>query len=223
MTGTGLKAIIFDMDGVLVDSEPLHLEAMQKLMGGFGIAYTEKDNSDFLGRKDLVIAEILIAKHNFSMSPQEFVDAKEEILRALVNEKAIARPGVNEILESAKKANLSLALASSATRGTIELVLERLSIAHFFERLCSGDDVRNGKPAPDIFLLAAELLGVEAKECMVIEDTINGLKAAKAAGMYAVSIPCDATRHQDHSIADLNLRSLLELSVEEIFGYNSQN
>lgn len=218
----GLQAIIFDMDGVLIDSEPLHLLSMQRFLGRFGIEYGEGDNHEFLGRKDLVIAEILIERFKLQMTPLEFVGFKEEILRDLVRTQPVARPGLYEILPRAKKAGIKMAVASSATLGTIELVMETLKIGDYFLNLCSGDQVKNGKPAPDIFLMAAEKIAVEPEACLVIEDTINGLKAGKSAGMFCVSIPCDATRHQDHSIADLSLASLDQLPVEEIFGYNSQ-
>ncbi len=125
------------------------------------------------------------------------------------------------MLTQARAANIPTAVASSATSPTIQLVMKTLDIGHYFLHFCSGDEVANSKPAPDIFLLAAKRLNVSPESCMVIEDSLNGLKAAKAAGMYAVSIPCAATAHQDHSIADLRLASLNELHLGEIFGYNS--
>ena len=219
----GLQAIIFDMDGVLVDSEPLHLLAMQKFLGQFGIEYDESDNREFLGRKDMVIAEILIERFKLpDMTPRKFVDFKEEILEDLMRNQGAARPGVYELLDRAKGTNVKMAVASSATLPTIKLVMEVLSIGDYFLKLCSGDQVKNGKPAPDIFLMAAQQIAVAPENCLVIEDTLNGLKAGKAAGMFCVSIPCAATAHQDHSIADLGLASIDQLPVEAIFGYNSQ-
>ena len=106
--------------------------------------------------------------------------------------------------------------------GTIDLVVDTLSIRSYFQFLCSGDEVTNGKPAPDIFLLAAERLAVAPESCMVIEDTFTGLTGARAAGMYCVSIPCAATAYQDHSIANLRLTSLENLSLDKFFGYNAQ-
>lgn len=209
------------MDGVLVDSEPLHLMSMQIFLSRYDIQYAEEDNREFLGRKDLLIAETLIERYGLkNLDAHQFVQAKEEILCDLVKNQAKARPGVYKTLAAAQSAQIPTALASSATLSTIMLVMETLEIGKYFLQFCSAEDVKNGKPAPDIFLLAANRLGVEAGSCMVIEDTLNGLKAAKAAGMYAVSIPCAATAQQDHSLADLSLASMEELRLEEIFGYN---
>lgn len=216
-----LKAIIFDMDGVLVDSEPLHLLAVQTLLGRYGVSFGEEENKEFLGRKDLLIAQALIARHSLNLSDEEFIDIKEDILSSLIRKQAVVRPGVHEVLSSAQALAVPMAVASSATMRTIKLVVETLSIGHFFQLLCSGEDVTNGKPAPDIFLLAAKGLSVAPELCMVIEDGLPGLTGARAAGMYCVSIPCAATAYQDHSLADLRLASLEDLRVDEIFRYNS--
>ena len=218
----GLKAIIFDMDGVLVESEPLHLLSVQSLLSRYGVDYTEEENREFLGRKDLLIADALIKRHSLDLTVEGFIEAKEELLAELISTKGEARPGVYEVLEAAKSLGIPMAVASSATTLTIKLVVKTLAIEHYFSWLCSGDEVTNGKPAPDIYLLAANRLGVDPTKCLVVEDTITGLTAAKAAGMFSISIPCAATAYQDHSIADLKLSSLEQLSVEQIFGYNAQ-
>jgi beta-phosphoglucomutase family hydrolase len=212
-----LKAIIFDMDGVLVDSEPLHLLAMTRFLEQFGIEYSEKENQEFLGRKDLYIAQVLIDRCSLKMTARELVDGKEKILDEIMHSSSAARPGVYEILEAAKQASIPAAVASSATVQAIQTVMKILDIGKYFSAFTSGDEVEHSKPAPDIFLLAASKLGVAAENCLVIEDTLNGLKAAKAAGMYSISIPCDATAHQDHSIADLRLSSLEQVQLAELF------
>lgn len=209
----GIKAIIFDMDGVIVDSEPLHLLAYQELLGKHGVMYTEEENRQFLGRKDIEMADVLIDRHKLPHTPESLVSGKEQILARLLATRALARPGLYVLLETARSCGLLMAVASSATLPTIELVTETLKIRHYFHNLSSGDEVPNGKPAPDVFLLAAKRLGVAPSNCLVIEDTLNGLRAALAGGMFCVAIPCDATRHQDHSEADLKMQSLDELEV----------
>lgn len=211
-----VRALIFDMDGVLVDSEPLHLAAYQELFKPHGIEYTEKHNQEFLGCKDIAMAHILVERYKLSMTPLDLVQGKEEILARMLRHEAIMRPGVVQLLESARRLNIPCAVASSATVGTIELVVEVLGIRKYFQCLNSGDQVPHGKPAPDVFLLAAERLSVAPQHCLVIEDTFNGIKAAKAAGMYCIAIPCDATMHQDHSAADLNLSSLEQVDLSEM-------
>lgn len=206
-----IRALIFDMDGVIVDSEPLHLAAYKEFFEKFGIEYTASHNEEFLGTKDVAMARTLIDRHNLPHTPESMVKEKESILIRLLTEEATPRPGLRVILEEARANALPMAIASSATLPTIQLVVDRLGIREYFTSLTSGDEVQNGKPAPDVFLLAAKRLGQSPEHCLVIEDTINGIRAAKAAGMMCIGIPCDATMHQDHSLADERLCSLVEV------------
>lgn len=209
-----VRALVFDMDGVIVDSEPLHLIAYQEFFSEYEIEYTAEHNQEFLGTKDVWMAGVLIERHELPHTPETMVKAKEEILLRLIREQAVARPGLFEILTQAKSAGLPMSIASSATLPTIHLVVEVLKIREYFDALTSGDEVAHGKPSPDVFLLAAKRLGAEPSHCVVIEDTLNGIKAAKAAGMHCVAIPCEATLHQDHSLADVRLRSLDQIHFE---------
>jgi HAD superfamily hydrolase (TIGR01509 family) len=202
------------MDGVLVDSEPLHLLAFQELMRQFGVEFTAEDNHEFLGRTDLSLAQHTAAKHGLKETPENIVQRKEDILARLIKEQAKARPGVMELLETAKQVSLPMAVASSATMQTIELVVDTLNIRKYFHNLTSGEEVEHGKPAPDVFLLAAKRLNTAPENCLVVEDTYNGLKAARAAGMKCLVVPCEATRHQDHSAADLLLDSLEQFNLQ---------
>lgn len=208
-----IKALIFDMDGVLVDSEPYHLLAYQKLLEQYGINYSENDNQEFLGRTDGVIAEILIERYAMDITPESLIGGKEEILTGLLKKHAQPRPGVKAVLAEAQSLNIPMAVASSAVLATIELIVNLLNIREYFHNLSSGQEVAQGKPAPDVFLLAAQRLQVPPAQCLVIEDTFNGVKAAKAAGMKCVAIPCEATKHQDHSAADQQLPSLQNLDL----------
>jgi beta-phosphoglucomutase family hydrolase len=212
-TGTAARALIFDMDGVLVDSEPLHLRSYQTVLSDYGIKYTEADNQEFLGRKDYDCAAALIARFQLPVSAAQILSRKEEVLAELFQQTTEARPGVKRILAIASQLGLRLAVASMATSRAINIVVENLGIKQYFQTLTSGEEVQNGKPAPDIFQLAAKRLGISANNCLVIEDTINGIRAAKSAGMQCVAIPCQATQYQDHSEADLRLTSLNELNI----------
>lgn len=211
---THIKALIFDMDGVLIDSEPVHLRAYQKFFLEYGIEYTEADNSEFLGQKDIEIADRVIARYKLPLTREKFVAKKEEVFQSLIIADPVARDGLIETLEAATDLELKLAVASSATLGSIKLIVNVLDISRYFHSLTSGDEVQNGKPAPDVYLLAAERLGVPPQSCLVIEDTDAGVQAAKSANMRCIAIPCDATRHQEHRLADAKLESLLELRLE---------
>lgn len=211
-----IEALIFDMDGVIVDSEPLHLRAFQTVLAEFDVPYTEEENRQFLGCKDLAIAKVFVARYRLPLTPLELVDRKESVLARLFAAESIPQPGLSGILEQARRLGIPMAVASSATLPTIELVTETLSVRQYFHNLTSGDEVENGKPAPDVFLLAARRLGVAPSGCLVIEDTLNGIRAAKAAGMTCVAIPCQATMHEDHGLADARLSSLDELDLSRL-------
>lgn len=208
-----LEAVIFDMDGVLVDSEPLHFEAYKSLIGSFGGDYDEEFNSRFLGRRDIEIAPIVIETFSLPHGPEEFVRAKDSIFYELITTRACALPGVHDALKAANQLGLKTAIASSSKMTTIELIVDTLDIRSFFSHLISGDHVERGKPEPDIFLLAAEKLTVAPAHCLVIEDTEHGVKAAKSAGMHCIAIPCAATLHQNHEGADLRISSMVELDL----------
>lgn len=210
----GIKAILFDMDGVIVDSEPLHLLAYQKFFSSYDIGYTANDNAEFLGTKDTWMANVLIDRYGLKETAAELVKIKEDNLLHLIKESAEARPGLYDILDRAAAKKIPMAVASSATIPTINLVIDTLKIRHYFQALASGDEVQHGKPAPDVFLLAAKRLDAAPENCLVIEDTLNGIRAAKAAGMHCVAIPCEETKHQDHSEADIRLCSLEEVDLE---------
>lgn len=201
------------MDGVIIDSEPMHLIAYQEMLMAHGIVYTDEDNREYLGKKDIVILESLKVRHGLPGSPSELVAVKEAILARLLATIDTPQPGLRRILDEARSLGLPMAVASSATLPTIELVVRNLGIGAYFHNLTSGDEVAHGKPAPDVFLLAASRLAVAPRDCLVIEDTYNGIAAAKAAGMACVAIPCQATRHQDHSQADMRLTSMEELDL----------
>ncbi len=201
------------MDGILVDSEPLHLKAYQELLHAFGHQYFEEDNRQFLGQKDIEVAASLIERFKLAMSPGSFVREKERILHALLSAQAKPQPGVLELLKQAKSMSLPAGLASSATMPTIELTVDILGIRDYFATLTSGDEVKAGKPAPDVFLLAARRLAVPPAFCLVIEDTQAGVVAARAAGMSCVAVPCASTKHEDHSQADERLESLVDINL----------
>jgi len=210
-----IKGLIFDMDGVLIDSEPLHLQAYQEMLKDFGITFSEADNRPFLGRKDLELAEHLIAQHRLPLDALQLVEKKEQILGNLFSTLLKPMPGVIKTLVAAKRISLPCAVASSATLPTIKKVTQTLDIARYFQTLTSGDEVAHGKPAPDVYLLAAERIGILPINCLVIEDSFNGVLAAKAAGMKCIAIPCPTTQHQDHTKADKILGTLESLNLDD--------
>lgn len=207
-----VKAIIFDMDGVLVDSEPLHYRSCQEFLRPYEVPYTEADHAQFIGTTDEYMWKVYSEKYNIRLETERFITRREEILAGLLKREAIARPGVYDLLKNLQQQEVPIAVASSSSLATIGIVLEALKIQPYFDVIASGEEVAHGKPAPDVFLLAAERLGLSSADCLVIEDSHNGTKAAKAAGMYCLAVPCDATRAQDFSLSDVQAESLCSVA-----------
>lgn len=204
-------AVIFDMDGVLVDSEPLAMEAMRRVMAHHGVPYSEADNEEFLGRTTPETCRVLRARHGLSASEGELARHYLDLRIALTRERIPAMPGVPAVLERIRAAGYRLALASSAEPDAVAATVDVLGLGPLLEAVVSGDQVARGKPAPDIFLEAARRLDVAPGRCLVVEDSRNGLLAAKAAGMACAVVPCSFTRRQDFTEADARVAGLPDL------------
>ncbi|MEX2221725.1 MAG: HAD family phosphatase [Candidatus Rokuibacteriota bacterium] len=209
--GAKIQAVIFDMDGVLVDSEPFGFEALRRVMTRYGLGYSEEENAEFLGRTTLESCSILKDRHGLPDSAKALAAFYIEGMLQQIENGPIPMPGVPDVLERVRASGYRLALASSAERRVIHANLAALSLTPLFEAVVSGTQVARGKPAPDVFLAAAELLAVAPDGCLVIEDSRNGLLAAKAAGMRCAVVPCAYTRHQDFREADHRLAALPDL------------
>ena len=182
------QAIIFDMDGVIVDSEPLHERAFREVLQEIG--YGQSHGIDFpayYGMSDLVVWRDFMARHRPPQSLEELLARKEEKFTALLQREEPLFDGLPELLEKVS-ARYSLALASGSRHPTINVVLDLRGLRRLFRVVVSSEDIAHGKPAPDIFLRAAELLNVAAKDCCVIEDSAAGVEAGLAAGMTVIAI-----------------------------------
>ena len=176
------------MDGVIVDSEPLHeksfLEVWDEL--GFGENH-EIYFPDFYGRSDRVVWEAFIEKHNPTPAIEELIGLREERLIRMLREQEPLFDGVTDLIQRLAK-RYPLGLASGSIHRVIDEVLAMQNLRSYFKDITSSEDVSVPKPSPEIFLLSAKRLGVPPEKCCVIEDTVNGIKAAKAAGMTAIAI-----------------------------------
>jgi HAD superfamily hydrolase (TIGR01509 family) len=194
-----------------VDSEPFGFEAMRRVMARHGLPYGEEENAEFLGRTTLDSCRILRARHRLLESEETLADWYVEAMLEQIARGPIPMAGVPEVLRGVRGAGYRLALASSAEVRLIDANLAALAIRPLFEAVVSGTQVARGKPAPDVFLAAAERLGVPAAACLVVEDSRNGLLAAKAAGMRCAVVPCAQTLHQEFGEADHRIAALPEL------------
>jgi HAD superfamily hydrolase (TIGR01509 family) len=196
------------MDGVLVDSEPVNFRAMQEMLAARGIPYTEADDRQFRGRRNLDVYRWLRERGAVDADDEDLERDLSARLTALIRRHCTPMPGVPAVLLALRERGYRLALASSAVPAVIAANLDATGTAALFELRVSGVEVRDGKPAPDIFLEAARRLGLPPARCLVIEDSRNGVLAARAAGMPVVAIPCAATRDEDLSPATVRLDAM---------------
>ncbi len=214
MTSNHKRAVIWDLDGTLIDSSHLHWEAWQKVMAVEDIALTyEQYVADFGKRND----EILRGRLGADL-PDEFIArvslAKEEVYRDLIRTKGLdLLPGARYWLERLKAEGWMQALATSAPRGNIDAVFAALGIGEYFDAAISSEEVKAGKPEPDVFLVAAAKMGVAPRDCVVIEDAPAGVEAARRAGMRSIGV---LTTHRELR-ADLVAPSLDQLP-SDFFG-----
>lgn len=207
------KAVIYDMDGVLIDSEPLWKIAMEEVFRDVDCKLTRKDFEKTVGlRLDEVIhywyTVIPWEKH----SPEVVLQMIIERMRVLIRQNGEPLPGVIESLEFFKARGLKIALATSSYQVLIDTVLEVLDIRHFFEKTHSAEYENYGKPHPDVYINTAKMLGVNPLECLVIEDSINGVIAGKSARMHVICIPEKSHNPNPKlSLADETFESLEEL------------
>jgi beta-phosphoglucomutase-like phosphatase (HAD superfamily) len=203
-----IRAALFDMDGVLINSEPYHIRATQLALGERGASFTERDNRAFFGATDAEVFRLLRILFDLDTPTEELVARKRRHVIALVRGAGRPAPGVPGVPLRLREAGLRLGLVSASARPVIEAVLETVGLADAFEAIVSGDEVPRGKPAPDGFLMAARRLAIEPARCLVVEDSRNGVLAGKAAGMLVAAVPCPATGHEDFSPADYVLPGL---------------
>lgn len=182
-----IKAVIFDLDGVLIDSEPLWSEGRKQVLSQYGAVYLPEDKKVTLGRDYRTGVAYIIERYNLPLTVDEYADAEKQILDKLYEEQLKLMPGVCELLDKLDQVQIPKAIATSSSRRRLNLVMKLVELKNFDATVC-GDEVRNGKPAPDIFLKAARRLGVEPNVCVVLEDSPFGVVAARAAGMKSVAV-----------------------------------
>jgi HAD superfamily hydrolase (TIGR01509 family) len=213
-----LKAVIFDMDGVLIDSEPLHHHTNQKLFSELGFSLTDDDHGSYIGTTSHYMWSQLKNKFNLSLSVEELVKTDRlTYMNYLKSQKDIAPiNGIKKLIKDLYKNNVKLAVASSSPLDVIDVVVEAFQFNNYFDQLVTGDNVENSKPSPDIFLYAAKLLNIDPSESVVIEDSYNGVCAAKAAGMKCIGYRNLNSGNQDLSGADMIINSYSEINYELI-------
>jgi len=211
------RAVIFDFDGLIMDSEWPAYVAWSEIYQRFGVSLSLKDWVSCVGGYKTGFDPVLYLKEQVGESIDgEALFAEKEARKAALCELEPTLPGVLERIKEASKLGLTLAVASSSDRQWVDSHLIRLGIRDYFFGVITRSDVINAKPAPDLYLKAATTLDVKAESCIAIEDSLNGVNAAKAAGMFCVAVPNRVTRVLDFAAADIRVDSLANLSLKNL-------
>jgi HAD superfamily hydrolase (TIGR01509 family) len=185
----GFAAVLFDMDGLMFTTEKCYFQANQELLGRRGQVYSEDLMRRAMGSLGLESMKIFIQEFSFDEDPQALLEERTMLVKKTIRESAEPCKGLFTLLEKLERCKIKKAVATSSRKMLVDLLLEKFGLFNRFDAIVTGEEVERGKPAPDIFLLAAKKLGVEPRETIVLEDAPKGIAAAKAGGFFAVLVP----------------------------------
>ncbi|MBI3034181.1 HAD family phosphatase [Candidatus Woesearchaeota archaeon] len=206
-----IKAVIFDMDGVIIDSEPLHFAAYKKVLERHGKTITADVYKKWFG-----IQPRVTLRHFLGIDDEEKLKElaleKDSYFRESVRRDLKPINGSVELLHKIKSLGYKVALATAATQGNADLILGKLSLGNFFDAVVTAADTKKGKPDPEVFIKAAEKLNAKPDECVIVEDSKHGIQAARNAGMKCIAV---ATTHKpdELAIADIVVNSIMEIKL----------
>lgn len=202
------QALIFDMDGLMIDSETFYWRVGREIAREYGKECPDSVFQNMMGRKPIESIAHYCRDLGIAARPEDILIKRDAMVMELLKE-VEPMPGLMEILHAFHD-KLRLAIATSAQRHMVDIVMERLHIEQFFDHVQTSDTIKNGKPHPEIYLTTLQKLGVEPQRSIVLEDSHNGAKAGKAAGAYTIAIPSEHTQSQDFSFADFRAKDLHE-------------
>ncbi|QEG34627.1 HAD family hydrolase [Bythopirellula goksoeyrii] len=184
-----LRAVVFDLDGLMFDTEVLYQEVGSTVLARRGCEFTAELLDQMMGRQSAKALQIMIDYHGLDITVPELADESMEVMRELLETRLTPMPGLLTLLDALEAAEIPKGIATSSTRDFLDHVLLLANLTDRFRFTLSGDDIEHGKPAPDVYLLAAEKHNCQPAEILVLEDSQLGCQAAVAAGAYTVAVP----------------------------------
>ena len=215
-----IKAVIFDMDGVMIDSEPLWEKTERILLARRDIEYSPTYRDQIVGLNQNDSGKLLINTFELEETVEDIISERVEILTAIYEEELEVVLDLIPLLDNLRDSKFKLAVASSSPLRVINFVLDMFSLQEYFPVVVSGECTENGKPHPDIYLHTAKRLEVEPSECVAIEDSINGVKSAKAAGMYCIAVPDKRLSQMEFQNADIIVPNLNRINSDSINSFD---
>jgi HAD superfamily hydrolase (TIGR01509 family) len=209
-----IRAFIFDMDGVLIDSENLYKVIEQSLFARVGVVIDQDEHISYQGSSNPVMWGKIREKHHLHTPLDELVRITEETVISYFSSlpEITPMPGVVKLLDDLKERKIKMALASSSTIEVINIILDKTEIASYFDTVVDCTEAGAGKPDPAIFLLAQKKLGVPKENCVIVEDSANGIQAATASGMFCIAFNGPGSEHQDQSAANWRISHFSEIT-----------
>ena len=207
-------AVIFDMDGVLVDGEPLHFATVNELLGEEGHSISLEAYKPYMGTK--TGWSDMLRDYRLPRPAEHYSARYRELVLARYRQQAEPLPGAVALVTELRRAGMPLAVASSSILPWVEACLERIGLLGHFDRIISGSDVSEGKPSPEIYLLAADRIGAAPQDCLAFEDAPAGIESAKAAGMECWAVRTEYTRDLVLPGPHREFDSLEQVSVDDI-------
>lgn len=215
------KAVVFDLDGLMFNTEELYQLVGAELLRRRGCEFTQELLDQMMGRPSAVALQIMIDTHSLKASVQELLAETDEIFPGILRERLAPMPGLLELLAALESRQIPKAIATSSRRSFVDRVLGQFGFLPRFSPILTSEDITHGKPHPEIYLLAARRLGIETREMMVLEDSQNGCRAAIAAGAVTVAVPGSHSARHDFSGAAFIAASLADPQIYERLGLTS--
>jgi len=213
-----LRAVVFDLDGVLWDGEPLYHEAFNVVLAPYGHTVTPEDYSSIIGHSVEAAWEWVLTRFKITESPGRFYHAYNEAVLKLLAQPVEPLPGVRELIGELRRRGVPVGLASASLRQWVDATIHGLGLEDAFDTTVSASEVEHAKPAPDLYLKAARQLGVPASECLAVEDTGAGIASAKAAGMFAVQVRAASTALPPIPQADMVIEDYSQFDLRLLDG-----
>jgi len=213
-----IQTVIFDLDGVIIDSEPVHFLLEKQMLDELKVTMSSEEHNSYVGMSSENMWSAIVKKHNLFYQPAELVQKKHALYTDhLINEQNLHPiPGVAELIKELYENNFKLVIASSSPGEVINAVLTKFNLSNYFIATVSGTRLVHSKPHPEIFLKAAKLANSKTEECVVIEDSQNGVAAAKAVDMKCIGFANPNSGNQNLSKADVIIKSFEEINVDFI-------